>query len=68
MTTETYILRALDADGNEFFYTGHAGSGWVSPDRNEAFTAYGIEGARRLAARHNEYATIHGYWFLAVPR
>jgi hypothetical protein len=40
----TYILRALDQNGDEFFYTGRAGEGWVSKDRNAAFT-YSLEGS-----------------------
>jgi hypothetical protein len=32
---QTYILLGLNANGDEFFYTGRTGSGWVSKDREE---------------------------------
>jgi hypothetical protein len=45
-----YILRGINANGDEFFYTGKAGSGWVSKDRKEAF-GYWTEQMARGKAR-----------------
>lgn len=61
----THILRALDKDGNEFFYTGRAGEGWISANMGEAFP-YSLEGARNKAIRFNEAAALHGLWFIAL--
>lgn len=45
----TYVLRGLDPDGQEHFYTGKAGEGYVSKNINDAFPYQTIEGARRKA-------------------
>ena len=37
MNTENVLVRGLDSNGNQFFYTGRAGEGWVSPDQSDAF-------------------------------
>ncbi len=61
-----FILRALNASGDEFFYTGRAGSGWVSPDRRDAFEFSTIEVARVKATRHNTFMGLHGLRFIAM--
>jgi hypothetical protein len=61
-----YLLRALDKDGKEFFYTGRAGDGWVSPKVSEAFTYQNLDGARSKAKRFNEMTDIHGLRFMAM--
>jgi len=66
--TASYVLRALDANGNESFYTGRAGAGWVSADKAEAFPYFNLEGARRKAMLFNKNMPLHGLRFLAVER
>jgi hypothetical protein len=61
----TFILRALNANGAEFFYTGRAGDGWVSKDAAEAFTYSLLEGAENAAKRHNKFTELHGLRFTA---
>jgi len=63
----TYILRARDHNGGEFFYTGRAGADWVSADRAEAFGGMSLEGARNRAVRFNQHETLHGLWFIVQP-
>jgi hypothetical protein len=60
------IIRGLDRTGNEVFYTGRAGSAFVSTDKMEAFTGYSIEGARRKATQLNEATCLHGIRFVAI--
>ena len=67
-TNSTYILRGLDGNGRELFYTGRVGDGWVSPHRAEAFTYETLERARYRATFFNRMVDVHGVWFLAVPR
>lgn len=62
-----FLLRALNEAGDEFFYTGRAGSGWVSPSFREAFTYETQEVARAQALRHNRYSELHGLRFIALP-
>jgi hypothetical protein len=68
MTNETknYILRGLDSNGVETFYTGRAGSGWVSADQSEAFAYLSQEAARRKATLFNARMQMHGLRFIAV--
>jgi hypothetical protein len=61
-----YILRGVNSDGGEFFYTGKAGDGWVSEDRNEAFDYRTEEVANDKAMTLNQFCPVHGYWFMAV--
>jgi hypothetical protein len=62
----TYILRALDQNGEEFFYTGRAGERWVSKDRNAAFT-YSLEGSAQCKAMYlNEAIQLHGLQFIVI--
>ncbi len=65
-SNSTYVLRALDDAGNEFFYTGRAGSGWVSPDVIDAFTYTDLDHARRKATQFNRFTTVHCLRFTAV--
>lgn len=62
------ILRAVDANGNVAFWTGKAGSEWISADRSQAFCAYTLEGARRKALQFNRMESVHGWRFIAVQR
>jgi len=62
----TYILRALDINGSESFYTGRAGDGWVSVDITNAFTYESLDGARNQGKRFNRNERLHGLWFIAV--
>ena len=66
MNESAYILRALDSDGNESFYTGRTGDGWVSSRRDEAFVYQSPEGARRKATQFNAYTQLHGLRFIAL--
>jgi hypothetical protein len=63
----THILRALDNNGNEFFYTGRAGEGWVSKNVDEAFS-YGFNEAKRRAKHFNMNTEIHGLRFIAYKK
>jgi hypothetical protein len=63
-----YILRGVNSDGDEFFYTGKAGDGWVSEDRSKAFGYWTEEIARRRAITFNEFCQVHGFWFVAVKQ
>jgi hypothetical protein len=49
-----HILRGLNANGDEFFYTGKAGTGWVSKDRKEAFGYRTEQMARGKAMSFNQ--------------
>ena len=66
--TTTFVLRGLDTNGGEFFYTGRAGQRWVSPNIDEAFTYTSLEGARNAALRHNRWTELHGLRFIALDR
>lgn len=67
MPTLTLVpIRALDASGNEFWWTGKAGAAWVSRDRADAFVGFTLEGARRKAALFNGRSAITGLHFVAV--
>jgi hypothetical protein len=65
---QEYILRGLNADGDEFFYTGRAGSGWISKDRNEAFGYWTEQMARGKAMSFNQFCPLHGLWFVAMEQ
>jgi hypothetical protein len=60
------VLRATNAAGTEFFYTGRAGTGWVSVSPNCAFVYSSPEGARAAAERHNKWEPLHGLHFTPV--
>jgi hypothetical protein len=47
------------------FYTGRAGDGWLSLDRNEAFT-YGPMEAARKAEMFNRMSALHKQTFTPV--
>ena len=61
------ILRGLDSNGREVFWTGRAGDLWVSEDRSEAFAGLSIEGGRRQATKFNAFTELHGLRFVAIP-
>jgi hypothetical protein len=60
------ILRAVDANGNESFYTGRAGAAWVSADRAQAFVYANLARARRIAMTFNVREPLTGLRFVAV--
>ncbi len=66
--TDTFILRGLDADGKEFFYTGRSGNGWISPSRDDSFFYHAMEVARNKAKNFNRMTALHGLWFVAVRK
>lgn len=68
LMTTSFVLRGLDANGVEFFYTGKAGSAWVSTNVADAFRYELLEGARRQAVRFNERVSLTDLWFLALER
>ncbi len=59
-------IKALDPAGNTFWWTGRAGSEWVSADPAQAFKGLTLEGARAKAARFNLNTGVHGLRFVAV--
>lgn len=59
-----YILRALDIEGNQTFYTGKAGMEWLSFDQKNAFHYSTMMEADRKAKNFNRMEPVHGYWFL----
>lgn len=65
MNTLTTI-KALDNGGNTFWWTGRAGSEWVSADPAQAFKGLSLDGARAKATRFNANTSIHGLRFVAV--
>jgi hypothetical protein len=63
----TYVLRGLDANGKTAFYTGKAGEGWVSPNRDASFGYVSLEVARGKAKLFNGRVSLTGLWFVAIP-
>ena len=61
-----YLVRGLDAEGAEFFYTGRAGSAWISRNRSEAFRYETAAAARKRALLHNTRMALHGFRFIAL--
>jgi hypothetical protein len=61
----SYILRALDKEGNVMFYTGKAGMNWLSCYKYEAFEFAAKMAANRKAINFNKMEPVHGYWFIA---
>lgn len=59
-------VKAIDKDGRVFWWTGKAGEAFVSPNRADAFVGFNVEGARRVASRHNANTALHGLRFIAV--
>lgn len=53
------------ADGTEVWYTGRAGSAFVSTNPRDAFRYSTVGEARRRAAVLNNGSLLHGYWFVA---
>ena len=61
----TFIVRALDKDGNEFFYNGKAGPAWITKDRAEAYRYQTREAAQHKALLFNRMTEVHGLRFIA---
>lgn len=59
-----YVLRALDKEGNTYFYSGKAGMDWLTHFSNEAFAYFEIEAATNKAKNFNKMEPVHGYWFI----
>lgn len=62
-----YILRGLNADGKQFFYTGKAGEGWVAPNREASLGYVSQSQAREKAKLFNGRVALTGLWFVAIP-
>ena len=67
MTPTTYLLRALDANGVEGFYTGRAGQGFVGT-LADAWTYEVLASARRQAGQFNGFTELHGWRFNVVEQ
>jgi hypothetical protein len=61
-----FLVRGLDNDGREAFYTGRAGDGWLGA-KAEAFGYQTLDGARNRATGLNRHSELHGWRFIAVP-
>ena len=61
-----HIVRGLRRNGDEVFYTGRAGTGFVSPDVRDAFVYISHPSARNRATTLNHTEPIHGIWFIAM--
>ena len=59
------VVRATRDDGIRMYYTGRAGSGFVSEDRSEAMP-YTLKGANRCVRTLNLATELHGFKFDAV--
>lgn len=66
MAESMYIVRGLNQDGEEFFYTGRAGKEFVSKVRSESFGYVSQTQARARATNLNRMTEIHGYRFVAT--
>jgi hypothetical protein len=53
------------ANGSTVWYTGRAGSGFISGNPKDAFLGYSLEGARRCATNLNRMTPAHGVYFVA---
>jgi ribosomal protein S27AE len=60
----SYILRGLDTNGNERFYTGKAGKGWVSDQRGASFGYISHHIATEKAKLFNSRVALTGIWFI----
>lgn len=70
--TNNFVVRGIDKNGNEAFYTGRAGDGWLTTSDlhtspAEAFTYATLEGARNKATSLNRMSDIHGWRFVGIP-
>jgi hypothetical protein len=65
MDNQKNLVIGRDSDGNTLYYTGRAGTGFVSSDLNEAFVYLTIVGARNRALVLNAGTPIHGIRFFA---
>lgn len=63
--THIHILLGRKSDGATVYYTGRAGSAFVSDDRSEAFPYDTLHAARRRAMNLNRMSAIHGIRFIA---
>lgn len=61
---DMFVLRALDKEGNTYFYSGKTGMDWLTHYPSEAFTYSWIEIATLKAKNFNKMEPVHGYWFI----
>jgi hypothetical protein len=59
----SYILRALDKEGNILFYTGKTGMDWLTYNRGDAFAYFNRDLALQKSTNFNRMEPVHGYWF-----
>ncbi len=64
--TEKVVVGGLDNSGNEFFYTGKAGEGWISVNSGDAFEFSTLEAARRKAKAFNLMTPVHCLRFVGM--
>lgn len=60
------IVKGIYENGQTVYYTGKAGRDWLTENRNEAFTGYSLDGARRKALQFNKMTDFHKIRFVAV--
>lgn len=63
--TEFVPVIGRTAEGSTVWYTGKAGSEFISTNPRDAFKGYGVEGARRCATNLNRMTAMHGVYFVA---
>ncbi len=64
-TSNAVPIVGRDANGNTVWYTGKAGSEFISTEPRHAFMGYSLEGARNRAKQLNRMCDVHGVWFVA---
>ena len=67
MTQDMFILRGLNANGSEVFYTGKAGDGWISEHRGASFGYVSQHIASEKAKLFNSRVSLTGVWFIVQP-
>lgn len=63
---DMYVVRGITKDGKQVFYTGKAGSGFVSDKRGESFGYVGQHHAQERAKNLNRMTELHGIHFIAM--
>lgn len=60
-TKTSYVVRMVSNEGQVFFYTGRAGSGWTSANIADACCYPTMDGARTRACHINANTALHGF-------
>ena len=60
------IVRGINNQGDEVFYTGKAGPAWVSENISEAFEYELLPPAIRKAMHFNKTTELHGVRFIGM--